>query len=109
VQVAWLDPVDWSDLSLYAFLALENAVVAAADSLGISWERTHPSKVAAAQILYAKHGLPDIADLLVELNSLRKAEAYGEVRPSQYLEPEEVAVQVEGYVEAVGALLGIKP
>ncbi|MGH8924484.1 MAG: hypothetical protein ACRDWA_07610 [Acidimicrobiia bacterium] len=35
VRVAAIDPVDWSDLSLYAFYALENAVVAAAEHFGI--------------------------------------------------------------------------
>ena len=104
VQVAWTDPVDWSDLTIYAFYALENAVVAAADHLGVEWKQTHPSKVEAARELHEAHGLPDIADLLTELNTLRKSEAYGEVRPSETHDAEDIAIQVEEYIEAVAGL-----
>ncbi|MGH2573035.1 MAG: hypothetical protein ACRDGU_06090 [Actinomycetota bacterium] len=104
VQVAWTEPVDWSDLAIYGFYGLENAVVAAADHFGLAWKTTHPSKVEAARSLHQAHGLPDIADLLTELNSLRKSEAYGEVQPSETLSPEDIAVAVEDYIEAVAGL-----
>ena len=103
--MAWLDPVDWSDLSLYAFYALENAVMAAADQLGVTWERTHPSKVAAARALHQQNGLPDVAPLLQELNEIRKSESYGEVRPPSTFDAEDIAVAVEDYVEAVDGLI----
>jgi hypothetical protein len=105
VQIAWLDPVDWSDLSMYAFYALENAVIAAADLSGIAWTKTHPSKVAAARELHRAKGLPDIASLLEELNSLRKSEAYGETPPPHGRNAEDIAIAVEEYIEAVGRLL----
>jgi hypothetical protein len=104
VQVAWTEPVDWSDLTIYAFYALENALVAAADHLGVGWKQTHPSKVEAARELHQAHGLPDIADLLTELNTLRKSEAYGEVRPSETHSPEDIAIDVEEYIESVARL-----
>jgi len=104
VQVAWLDPVDWSDLSMYAFYALENAVIAAADLSGIPWTKTHPSEVEAARQLHTAKGSPDVAPLLEELNALRKSEAYGETSPPHGRSAEDIAVAVEQYVEAVGRL-----
>jgi hypothetical protein len=52
------------------------------------------------------HGLPDITDLLIELNTLRKSEAYGEVSPSPTRSAEDIAIEVEQYVDALAALLG---
>jgi len=90
---------------IYGFHALENAVVAAADHLAIPWERTHPSKVNVARALGSQHGLPDVSGLLTDLNSLRKSEAYGETPPSQSRSAEDIAVQIETFVEAIAALL----
>lgn len=106
VQVAWLEPVDWSDLAMYGFYALENAVVAAADHFGVQWKPNHPSKVDAARLLAEQHGLPDVASLLLELNTLRKSEAYGEMPSSRTWSAEDIAIEVEQYVEAVAALFG---
>lgn len=106
VQTAWLDPVDWSDLSMYAFYALENAVIAAADSFAIPWEKTHPSKVEVATELHASKGLPDVSSLLEELNALRKSEAYGETPPAHGWGAEDLVIAVEEYVQAVARLLG---
>jgi len=106
VQVAWLEPVDWSDLAMYGFYALENAVVAAADHFGVQWKPNHPSKVDAARLLAEQHGLPDVASLLLELNTLRKSEAYGEMPSSRTRSAEDIAIEVEQYVEAVAALFG---
>ena len=108
VQVAWFDPVDWSDLSLYAFYAVENAVVAAADAVGLAWAQTHPSKVQAAGQLHEQFGLPDVSSLLVELNDLRKATAYGEAQPSHSLSAEDIAIDVERFVEAVAAFVNLQ-
>lgn len=101
VQVAWLDPADWSDLAIYGFLALENAVVAAADHFGISVQKSHPSKNQAADVLHENHGLPDITRLMLELWDMRQSESYGDVTPPQNLDAEDVAKDVEAYVEAV--------
>jgi hypothetical protein len=106
VQVAWFDPTDWSDLALYAFYALENAVATAADHFGVPWKLTHPSKVEAARTLANQHGLPDVSHLLVELNSLRKSEAYGETPSSRTYSAEDIAVAVEEYIDSVAALFG---
>lgn len=65
VQVAQIDPVDWSDLSIYGFLALENAVVAAAEHFRIPWQKTHPSKNEAAQALHRDYGLPNVSQLML--------------------------------------------
>lgn len=105
VQVAAIDPVDWSDLTIYGFHAVENAVVAAADAVGLPWQKTHPSKLEVARTLAAEHGLPSVAGLLVELNTLRKSEAYGEVGPSDDTSAEDIAIAVEEYVEAVASFI----
>lgn len=98
VQVAWLDPVDWSDQALYGFYCLENAVVAVAEHLQIEWKPTHRSRVEIAKELHVKHGLSDVSDLLIDLNSLRFSEAYGEAPPAGDLDPEQVAATIESYV-----------
>ncbi len=104
VQSAW-DPADWPDLALYGFYCLENAVVAAATHTRIATQKSHPAKAAVAQQLAARHGLPDVSGLLVQLNDARKAEAYGDVtRPE--LDPEDLARRIGQYVRAVEALLG---
>jgi hypothetical protein len=51
-----------------------------------------------------RQGLPDIAGLLRDLNDARKAAAFGDVeRPD--LDAEDIASQIEQYVDAVAALL----
>jgi hypothetical protein len=104
-QVAALDPVDWSDLLIYGFHAVENAVVAAAEARGIAWQRTHPSKAGVARDLASAYGLPDVGDLLVDLNSLRKSEAYGEVRPTNERSAEDIVSEIETFVDAVAATI----
>lgn len=104
VQVASHDPVDWSDVALYAFYALENAVAAAADHFAVRWQTTHPSKVAAARELHLKHGLPDASALLTTLNTLRKSEAYGETPSPRSMTAEDVATETEQFIESVAAL-----
>lgn len=108
VQVAWLDPVDWSDLSIYGFLALENAVVAAAQHLRIPWQQTHSSKSNAAEVLHRDHGLPDVVQLMLQLWDMRQSESYGDVTPPTGLNPEDVAGEIEHFVEAVSKLIGNK-
>ena len=108
VQVAWLDPVDWSDLSIYGFLALENSVVAAAECLGIPTRRSHQSKSDAAELLYRDHGLPNVQRLMLELWDMRQSESYGDVSPPGGLDAETVATEIEEFVEAVSDLIGEK-
>lgn len=105
VQTAWFEPTDWSDLTVYGMYAVENAVVAAAESVGIEVRRTHWDKVSIAQELQQTHGLPDIADLLQELNELRKGFSYGESVAEPTMAAEEVAAAVETYVEAAGVFV----
>jgi hypothetical protein len=106
VRDAWLEPTDWSDLSLYGFYCLEAAVVAGTTHMGIPVQRTHPSKVAASQTLRANHGLPDITQLLVDLNIARKAAAYGDLDMPD-LNAEQLVVAIERYVDAVADLTGL--
>ena len=105
---ASLDPPDWSDLAMYGFYCLENAVTAAARRVGITIGRDHRSRVDAANRLAEEHGLPDVGSLLRDLNDARKAAAYGDVI-SPDLDPEAVASAVEEYVAAVEGLLARGP
>ena len=108
VQVAGFPPVDWADLSLYGFYCLEACVVAAALHLGRTRPKnSHPEKAAEARRLAAAHGLPDVGDLLVDLNDRRKFESYGDSDPPEGdLDGEDVAADIEHYFDAVERLLG---
>jgi hypothetical protein len=99
VQNAWDDP-DWDDLSLYGFYCLENAVCAAAIHVGINVKRNHPSKVEASRKLSENYNLPDVSDLLIELNDARKAAAYGDIDAPD-LDAEDLATTIEEYVKTV--------
>jgi hypothetical protein len=100
---AWSAP-DWDDLSLYGFYCLENAVEAAALHVGLEPTNVHSEKADIALVLHEEHGLPDVSDLLVDLNAARKAVAYGDVEAPE-LDAEDVATQIEEFVETVVGLL----
>ena len=104
VQAAWDDPTDWADLSMYGLYCLENAVAAAAIHFGIPVTPNHWKKADIARDLHVKHKLPDVSDLLKDLNEARKANAYGDV-PEPSLNAENVAQRIEEFVEAVKAVL----
>lgn len=104
VQLAW-DPPDWADLSLYGFYALEAAVEAACLHHGMKVRKTHWDRVQAAETLHDQQGLEDVSDLLRDLNETRKSEAYGDVE-APALDAEDVASQIELYIESVAELLG---
>lgn len=105
VRASW-DPPDGTDLALYGFYCLEASVVAAA--LHVGWQRPsgHRDKEKAARRLITAHGLPDISGLLVELNEMRKYEAYGDIVRPDEMDPEDTAHEIENYVESVKALIG---
>ena len=97
--------VDWTDLSTYGFYSLEAAVMAAASHLKLKVQRTHPGKVEAAKLLANKYKLPDVSALLVELNTARKAHAYGDVEAPE-LDEQDLASELESFVDAVKKVLG---
>lgn len=104
VLAAWTEPTDWDDLSLYGFYCLEAALEAAALHFGLRTSKKHWEKVDLAVDLHKKNELPDISDLLRDLNDARKAAAYGDVaRPD--LDAEDIASQIEQYVDAVAAVV----
>ena len=105
VQAAcWEDPVDWADLSIYGFYALEAAVDAACLHYGTIIEKRHPARAAAAEKLAAERRLEDVADLLLDLNELRKSVSYGDVEGPE-LAAEETAGRIESYINAVAKLI----
>src|SRR6266568_8053353 len=72
VQESW-DPPDWSDLGTYGLYCLEALVRAASLKAGETPIRTHWGKAEQASNLHQRHHLPDIEDLLTDLNTIRKA------------------------------------
>ena len=106
-QTAWYDPTDWTDLTTYGFYCLEAAVMAASDHLGLDVQRTHRGKVEGAEVLARKYKLPDVSGLLVDLNIARKSYAYGGVEAPD-LSAEELASELESFVEAVEGLMSKK-
>lgn len=105
VLSAWDVPTDWDDLSLYGFYSLEAAVEAAAIHVGLKTSTKHWEKADVAGELPASHGLPDVVQLLRDLNDARKSAAYGDV-PAPDLNAEDVASESERYVDAVATLVG---
>lgn len=105
VSTAWPEPTDWADLTVYGLYALEAAVLAAALHFGEPIKKTHWDKVDLARRLHDRHALPDVADLLEDLNVARKAEAYGDEERPEDLDAEQVHADVEALVEAVEKLL----
>lgn len=100
---AWHGP-DWDDLSLYGFYCLEAAVEAAALHFGFRTSKKHWEKVDLASKLHEQHDLPDVSGLLRDLNEARKAAAYDDIdRPD--MDAEDIAIQIETYVEAIAALV----
>lgn len=104
VQGSW-DPPEWLDLAAYGLYALEAAAVAAAIHARHPLERTHWSKAGVVRKLARNKGLPDVSGLMHDLNEIRKSEAYGDVASPPSLDAEDVAREVEEYVDAVDAFL----
>ena len=106
-SAAWGD-VDWTDLSTYGFYCLEAGVVAAATHVEMKLVRSHQGKADAARELAKKHKLPDVSELLGDLNTARKAYCYGGIEAPEHLEPENLSELLETFVDAVDQLLKTK-
>ncbi len=88
---------------MWAFYADENAVVAAAEKAGISWDTNHPAKQQAARELHAAgHVSRDVSGELDRLNELRTDISYGE--PGSDLQDEDLedlATELETFIDEV--------
>jgi hypothetical protein len=100
-----LEPEDWADISTYGLYALENATVAAAERLGLPWERNHWAKASLAERLAEEHHVPAVGQLMRDLNSARKSEAYGEPTVPIDWSAEDVAIRIEEYLTSVRQLV----
>ncbi len=98
------DPPDWSDLGTYGLYCLEALVRAAALKAGETPIRTHWGKADQARNLSRRHSLPDIENLLRDLNVLRKAKAYGDedFDESDY-DVTDISAKIEEYFNSVSA------
>ena len=105
VQQALWDSTDWANLSTYGLYCLEACIVAAALHLGQPRPRNHFSKAETAENLSREHGLPDIGDVLIDLNNMRKLQAYGDTPAPVGMDPEDTASMTETYVDLVQGLL----
>lgn len=77
---------------------------AAARHLGMGVVKSHAAKAEAAMQLARKHKLPDISDLLPDLNTSRKAHAYGDIEAPD-LDAEGISAELEEFADAVAELL----
>ncbi len=102
------EPTDWKDLSVYGFHCLEAAVDAASMHMGLPTSRSHWKREGASKELHDRWTLPDVSELLHDLNDARKSRLYGDI-PSPNLDAEVVASQIEEYVTAVEQLLAGAP
>jgi hypothetical protein len=98
------DPGDAKNVFVWSFWGLENAIKAAASHVGIEFVKQHWSAGKAARKLAKDHGLPDVEDLLADLNDGRKSAAYGDTDEPD-MEPDEVIKQFKDYVERVAAFI----
>jgi hypothetical protein len=64
---------------MYGLYCVEAAVEAAARHFGLATTHRHSDKAELASQLSEEHGLPDVGNLLTDLNLARKAAAYGDV------------------------------
>ena len=108
VQAALQGATDPDEVVTWAFYAYENCVVALAEYLDISRQRSHPDKVRIARLLHRQRKVTvDVGDLLERLNELRKDVAYGDVDTSLEEEDiQEIATGLAGFVEEVEDLIG---
>jgi hypothetical protein len=105
VQEAW-DPPDWTDLSTYGLYCLEALVRVAQLKLGRTPSKNHWGKADEAEELHRTHGLPDIGDLMRQLNTARKVHAYGDAEfEDDDLDAEDIAASIEQYYKAVSMML----
>ncbi|MEZ4225050.1 MAG: hypothetical protein R3B13_29115 [Polyangiaceae bacterium] len=92
---------------MYGLYALEAATLAAAKHFNLPIKKTHWDKIDRAHDINTKHGLPDVADLLQDLNTARKARAYGEDQGPEELglDAEQVAISIEQFIEEVAKVV----
>ena len=107
VSASWDEPTNWLDLSTFGFYCLEACIVAAALHLKRPRPSRHQSKAQEARHLTVENDLRDVGDLLIDLNNMRKYEAYGDTDPPDHLDPEDVVSEIEEYVENVRSLLAL--
>ena len=89
-------------MGTYGLYCLEALVRAASLKAGETPIRTHWGKADQARNLHQKKGLPDIEDLLNDLNVLRKATAYGDMEYDEAdYDAREIATTIEEYFDAV--------
>lgn len=81
-------------------------MLAAAHVAAIPTKKTHWDKRDAARRLHDDCGLPDVSELLDQLNAARKAVAYGDEPFPAALDAEAVASEIEACVESRGGFLG---
>ncbi len=99
---------DEENVFIWSFWGLENAIMAAADHAAIEATKQHWAKGEAARKLARNHGLPDVCDLLRDLNDARKSVAYDDTEAPD-LDPLEVLASFKDYLERVTEFLRKKP
>ena len=106
VQSAWTEPTNWDDLMLYGMYAVEAAIRAAALQLSHDLKKTHWDKAEYAKRLTTEYKLPDVSELVADLNRGRKAVGYGDDEiPDELGDAEVIAIRIEEFIDAVEAFI----
>ena len=74
------------------------------DVFGKEVQPVHRHRAEAAKQLSSEHGLDDVSELILDLNEVRKSEAYGDVIAPD-LDAEDVAITIEEYIDSVAAVV----
>lgn len=90
-------------LTITAFIVWRRPSKQPRHTLGREPRRDTGRKLTSPKICKT-HGLPDVGQLLNDLNDARKSAAYGDV-PAPELNAEVVASEIERYVDAVAELV----
>ncbi len=98
------NPSDADSVFVWGFWSLENAVKAASIRAKIEVIKQHWSAGAAARKLAKSIALPNVSDLLSDLNQGRKAAAYGDTEEPD-LEPNHVLESLRDYLAKVSSYI----
>lgn len=86
--------------------AVEAAIRAAALQLSHDLKKTHWDKAEYAKRLTTEYKLPDVSELVADLNRGRKAVGYGDDEiPDELGDAEVIAIRIEEFIDAVEAFI----
>ena len=107
VQSASWESPEWIDIGTFGLYCLEALVKAVALKIDETTTPNHWEKVKQAKRYSDEYKLPDIADLMTDLNAIRKAHAYGDsyIDESRF-NAQDIADKIQNYFDRVSEFCG---